>query len=364
MTLREQEILDLIKKNPLISQKEIADKLGITRSSVGVHITNLQRKGLILGKGYIVREEDFVVVIGGANTDIQGFSKEKMVLNDSNPGKTMLSLGGVARNIAENISKLNIVTKLITVVGDDVYGKKILEEGKLTGMQVEDSLIIPGENTSTYLSMLDENGDMLLALSSMDILEKLSIEHIQNKKHIIEKAKVIVLDTNIREEVLDYITSNFDNPIFLDTVSTKKAVKVKDFIGRFHTIKPNKIEAEILSGVKINNDDDLEKASQYFLDKGVKNIFITLGAEGVYYCSKEGRGKIKNRPINVINATGAGDAFVSALVYGYLNDLEIKNRVKFAMGASLMAVSHENTINPNLSVENIENIMKEVGLLC
>ena len=67
MTNREEELLELIRKNPAISQNELAAALGITRSSVAVHITNLIRKGYILGKGYILKEEDYICEIGRAS---------------------------------------------------------------------------------------------------------------------------------------------------------------------------------------------------------------------------------------------------------------------------------------------------------
>ncbi len=76
MTNREKELLELIKINPAISQKELAKSLGITRSSVGVHITNLIKKGYILGKGYVLSHEEYVSVIGGSNVDIIGFPKK------------------------------------------------------------------------------------------------------------------------------------------------------------------------------------------------------------------------------------------------------------------------------------------------
>ena len=74
MTQREQEILALLESNPMISQQELADKLGITRSSVAVHISNLQKKGYIAGKGYVLRKKDYAVVVGGVNVDICGSS--------------------------------------------------------------------------------------------------------------------------------------------------------------------------------------------------------------------------------------------------------------------------------------------------
>ena len=149
MTNREKEILELINKNPMASQSELADILGISRSSVAVHITNLLKKGNILGKGYILSDSEFVTVVGGANMDIQGFTFEKIIYNDSNIGSVKLSLGGVGRNIGENLIKLGVNTKLISVIGDDIYGSKILEEANLIGLDMEHSLILEGQPTST-----------------------------------------------------------------------------------------------------------------------------------------------------------------------------------------------------------------------
>lgn len=74
MTQRERQVLQLIEKDPLISQQQIADKLGITRSSAAVHISNLSRKGLIAGRGYVLRSGSYAVVVGGVNVDIGGRS--------------------------------------------------------------------------------------------------------------------------------------------------------------------------------------------------------------------------------------------------------------------------------------------------
>ncbi len=72
MTQREAQILQWIQENPLISQQELADRAGITRSSVAVHISNLMKKGYIDGKGYIVRPQPLRTVVGGVNMDIGG----------------------------------------------------------------------------------------------------------------------------------------------------------------------------------------------------------------------------------------------------------------------------------------------------
>ena len=100
MTQRERQILQLIEANPMISQQEIAEKMGITRSSAAVHISNLMKKGYIAGKGYVLRSGSYAVVVGGVNVDIGGRSFAPLVAADSNPGTISLSLGGVGRNIA------------------------------------------------------------------------------------------------------------------------------------------------------------------------------------------------------------------------------------------------------------------------
>ncbi len=361
LTNREKEILDIIRKNPLVSQQEIAEILGIARSSAAVHITNLMKKGYIKGKGYILKEKDYVTVIGGANIDLIGFPVGKLNLYDSNPGKIKISLGGVGRNISENLAKIGIDTKLITAIGDDLYGRKILNECKLSGIDMENSLILKNNSSSTYLSVLDENRDMKVAISHMDIIDELSIDFMRQKSSVIKNSKCVVVDTNIKKEVLEYLVTNFKEvDFFLDTVSTVKAKKVKDFVGAFHTIKPNKIEAHELTGINIDCEKDARKVINYFLESGVQRVFITLGKDGVYYGDNQVIGYLPSRDIKIVNANGAGDAFTAGLVYSYLNNFDIIKSARISIVAAIIALSHENTINPNMSVKRIEEIIKEM----
>lgn len=361
MTNREQEILALIRQNPMISQHDLAKILGIARSSVAVHITNLIKKGRIAGKGYIIQDEEFVTVVGGVNVDIIGFPDSTLVPRDSNPGRVKISSGGVGRNIAENLVKLGVLTKLISAVGEDIYGQQVLDEARLIGLDMQDLLILNGQPTSTYMAVLDEKGDMNVAIAHMDIFEKISIGFIKHKRHLIENSRACVIDTNIPQEVIEYILTNNKADFFLDPVSTVKAMKIKDLVGSFHTIKPNKIEAEILSGIKINCRADFDACAEYFLTKGVKRVFITLGAEGLYYNDGMNKRHLPAEKISAINATGAGDAFMAALVYSHCNDFDIDYSARFAMAASALALSHEDTINPNMSVENVKSLIKHTA---
>jgi len=349
--------------NPMISKNALADALHITRSSVGVHITNLMKKGYIVGKGYILQKERYVCVIGGSNVDILGSPKNKLIPRDSNIGTVKISLGGVGRNIAENLVRLGIDTRLISVVGDDAYGQRILEEARLLGLNMQDSLVLNGVTSSIYLCILDDTKDMVLAINSMEIYDRMTVEFIKSKRHVIENAELCILDTNMPKDVLEYVLSTFKNTtFFLDAVSTVKALKVKDMIGRFHTIKPNKMEAEVLSGITINNDEDLKKAAKFFHGKGVSQVFISLGEEGVFFSTPEASGHIRQPKVKIVNATGAGDAFLAALALGYLRDMDTKECASLACAASAIALGHENTINPTMSLETLFDKCKELGL--
>ena len=356
MTQREQEILNILKQEPTISQNDIASRLGITRSSVAVHITNLLKKGYLLGKGYIVQDEPYILVIGGSNIDIQGFPKEKLIQRDSNIGTVKMSLGGVGRNIAENCARLGVPTRLMSVIGDDPYGQKILKEAQAIGLNMQDTVVLSGESTSTYLSILDETHDMAMAINHMDSIEKLTVDHIRAKRSIIEHAQLVVLDTNLSQAVLDHLLTQYPKTkFFVDTVSTKKALKIKDHLKHIHTLKPNRMEAEVLTG---SNEKTplLELGSQL----KCKRSFISLGSQGVQVFEGKAHLHFPTKPIEVVNATGAGDAFMAGLVYAYLKGYDIKETCLTAMAASRLALSHPDTINPNLNEQSLHETLKEL----
>jgi len=358
LTEREKEILELIKNNPMIPQQNIANQLGIKRSSVAVHISNLTRKGYIKGKGYIFDKEKYVVVIGGSNMDIAGFCSSEIIGNDSNPGQVKLSFGGVGRNIAENLVKLGVETKLISIVGNDFYGKRISEDCLKVGIDISLLKMVSDQRTSVYLSIIENNGDMNVAISDMDIINHLDETYLNKHASIIKNASAVVVDTNLSKEVLEMIAENFGKHLFLDTVSTTKTKKVKECLHLFHTIKPNRWEAEILTGFPLDTQKNIQKAVKYFIDLGVQQVFISFGKEGVAFGTQKQFDFFKPSPVKSVNETGAGDAFMSGLVYGYLNKLDITETVRFATTASALTIENENTINPELSVKNINRKLR------
>ena len=355
MTQRERQLLQLIEANPLISQQEIADKLGITRSSVAVHISNLTKKGCIAGRGYVLRSGSYAVVVGGVNVDIGGRSFAPLVAADSNPGTVRLSLGGVGRNIAHNLSLLGTDVHLLTAYGDDLYGERVAASCSELGIDLSRALRIPGGTTSTYLYLSDDRGEMALAVSDMEICRKITPGYLAGQLPLLQNAQVVVADANLSEESLEFLANNCPVPLFVDPVSTVKAKKLRPILGKIHTLKPNRLEAELLSGVRIESQADLERAADVLTDMGVHRIFLSLGADGVFAAMGQERLRLPNLPGKVVNTTGCGDAFMAALVWAYLEGMDLKQTALAGLAAGSIAMESGETINPSLSAPAVKN---------
>jgi len=360
MTKRELEILTILKENPLIAQQELATILGIKRSSVGVHLSNLIKKGYLKGKGYIIDEAPYLVVLGGANVDIVGFTDVPLILKDSNQGTLKISMGGVGRNIAENLIRLGLTTKLISVIGDDANGQQLKIHAQQIGLDVSDSLFLKNQATSVHLAIMDENNDMALGLSAMSIFDQFNLAFIKKKQAILQKATCIVLDTNMPKAVLDEVATNYPHKkIFLDAVAGSKALRAKDTLPYLYTLKVNRLETEILSGIKIITKRTFYKIADYFHKTGVKNLCITLGSEGVFYSNAAERGFIKpSEEISVINTNGAGDAFMAGLIFSDYKDYTLKESVQLGMACALITLTHEDNVHPQLQQKLIIKITK------
>ena len=354
MTQREQEILRLIQADPMIQQQDIADKLGIARSSVAVHISNLTKKGYIAGKGYVLRSGSYAVVVGGVNVDIGGRSHAPLIAADSNPGTVSVSLGGVGRNIAHNVSLLGADVRLLAAYGDDLHGQQVESSCAGLGIDLSHGLKVSGGTTSTYLYLTDEQGEMALAVSDMSICEKITPEYLAEKSTVLDNARVVVADTNIPAESLRWLAENCAAPLFIDPVSTTKAEKIRGILGKVHTLKPNKLEAELLSGIPIRNKADLEKAAEKLLSTGLQRLFISLGGDGALAADETGCYWLKTIPGNMVNTTGCGDAFMAALVWSYLEGLSLEDSARAGLAAGSIAMESEQTINPNMSAEALK----------
>lgn len=349
MTQRERQILELIAANPMISQQELADSLNITRSSVAVHISNLLKKGYIAGKGYVLRTGEYAVVVGGVNVDIGGRSNKKLVAADSNPGKVSISLGGVGRNIAHNMTLMGVDVKMLTAMGEDVHGNRVAESCAELGIDVSHALRLSDCATSTYLYIADDRGEMAMAISDMAICDRITPGYLAANQQMLQNARVVVADTNIPAESLVWLAENCTAPLFCDPVSTIKAEKLRTILHKIHTLKPNRLEAELLSGVPIREKRDAELAARTLIEKGVQRVFLSMGADGVYAADSTRQLWLRNLPGQMVNTTGCGDAFMAALVWAHMQDLDLENSALAGLAAGAIAMESAETINPAMS---------------
>ncbi len=360
MTLRERQILNWIEENPMISQEELAAKAGITRSSVAVHISNLTTKGYLAGRGYVVRNSHYVVVIGGVNIDIGGKPFRPLIARDSNPGRVSISLGGVGRNIAHNMSLLGLDVRFLTAFGDDLHAQRIESSCASLGIDISHARKVPGGVTSTYLFLSEVDGDMALAVSDMEICRQIDPAYLAANLPLINNAQVAVIDGNLSEEALLFLAEHCTVPIFSDPVSVMKAEKLRPILGNIHTLKPNRLEAEHLSGVSITDLSSARRAAETLLETGMHRVFISLGREGVLAADRQEALFQQSLPAEVRNTTGAGDAFMAGLVWAYLEGMDLKESTLAASAAASVATESEETINPAISEKELRARMKDL----
>lgn len=306
--------------------------------------------------------KDFYI-IGGANIDIMGKTDTILISHDSNIGKVTRSFGGVGRNIAENIARYGVPTHMISAVGNDYDGKNMIQYCESADLDMSDTLIVDGATTSTYLAVLDHEGDMMVAINDMAILKYITKEHIERVFTKIRKDDLLVLDTNLERDLIEWILMHAPCPVFMDPISCNKAVKLRGLLKYVHTLKPNIYEAETLSGLKVECEEDLVKMGQYFLDEGVQEIFISMASEGVFAMNKDEHIHIKPQNVHLVNATGAGDASMGALCVTSATDMTLKEKVLFSQTASILTLQCEESVCPSLSFKRVQEGIQTIDFI-
>lgn len=308
-------------------------------------------------------QQPYVVVIGGMNMDICGRPNATVVDRDSNPGVVSLSAGGVGQNIAQNMAHLGMPTYLITVYGDDANGKALADACAANEIHLDYAAQLPGRRSSTYMFITDETGDLLVAVNDMDICKEITPQFLQDRLDFINQASICVLDANLESPTLEWIGEHVTAPLFGDTVSTIKAHRFDPILDKMTMLKPNDLEASVLTDIGITNEFTAQAAAQAFLDRGVKNVFISLGALGIL-CAKQGENgyefvHVPPYQTNIATANGAGDAGMAAIVWSFFDDpnRELAQVGRIAQAASSIALECTKAV-PDITVDRIYKKMQ------
>ncbi len=356
MTAREREVLELIRKDPTISYAEIASALGISRSTVAVYIASLTSQGEIMGKQYVLAE-NVIVCIGGCCADIYGFAADP---GTGKGGTVRVSSGGVARNIGENLARLGDSVKLLSVAGDDKLGEMIQKDCIAAGMDIADMNIRQGIDTPAFLQLTGPDGEPLAHVIQNSENAEPDIEYIKQKEHIIKNARVILV-SDTPTTLIRYIHDTFPGKrIFADMSTMYDRPDIQSCLGCFHSVQVNKREAEELTGMRIRNDDTLNRAADSLIRRGVHRVVITLGVDGAFYKDADGLSlRRRTTPIShVVNSTGAGDAFAAGYMHCLLADRSPVYALDFGMACAVLALSSGESINRSLCVPLAEQTMK------
>ena len=298
-----------------------------------------------------------IYVIGGANIDILGKSTGSLRMFDSNPGEISFSFGGVGRNIARGCAALGADVSFVTCFSKDHYGRLMKEDCIREGIGCSDSIDIEDLPSSIYLAILDRDRDMTLAMSDMRILDRLDENTLS---HVLEKAApddMIIVDCNLKEQILEYIFRNAPCPVAADPVSTVKAGRLKGFLDRISVLKPNQYEAEEMSGIQITDPAHASAALDHFLAAGVREVIISMADKGILFGSGKERFRMTHRIVLADNVTGGGDTLLSAYCIRRMNGYTPHEALRFAAAAAVMKIEGHRDLCTSKIEANMDQMM-------
>lgn len=294
-----------------------------------------------------------VVLVGGANMDITGRSSQAVLASDSNPGQVYFAPGGVARNVAENLARLGLNTHLISLVGDDEFGRRIVETTRGAGVNVNAVRARPGASTAIYLSLFGPDGALISAVNDMAIFDQLNPLELQHHQALLSRASGIVADCNLPPETLGgLLETTSAGPVFVDAVSVAKCVRLLPWLHHIHTLKINRAEAQTLSRRSVADVDDARAAALDLHCRGVGQVVISLGEAGACWCDAQGETGFlpsSTRTQTIVNTSGAGDALLAGLVAAHFRQMPLRQAVKCGLACAELTLMSPLANAPGMS---------------
>jgi pseudouridine kinase len=237
----------------------------------------------------------------------------------SNPGTVTTSAGGVARNIAHNLARLGADVSLLTALGNDASGDMLLAHTAKANVKTA-NIIRVNDPTGTYVAVLNERGELVTAVSDMRLLRFIANTVINRNKDKIMASEIIVADCNLDRETLDELAILASDKLIIEPVSVSKSKKISEIL-KTHKIflaTPNLDQIESLTGSR-----NIETACADLHSRGLQNLVIHAGEQGAYVSDGSEIIHIASQAKHIVDVTGAGDAAVSGLVHGLLQNLPL-----------------------------------------
>ena len=305
-----------------------------------------------------------IICIGGANVDKKLYAKYEIVNKTSNPVKSSRTVGGVARNIAENLGRLGEEVILLSARGNDSDWLDIYQSSS-PFMNLNYVTEFENSSTGSYTAVLDKNGDLAIALADMDIFDYITPELLLKNTDILTKAKCIIADLNCPRETVDFLcsfTSKHSIPLIIIPVSSPKMNRLPENLSAVSWLIVNKDETETFMNSKITDKKDWKSSVEKWLELGVKNVIVTNGSQGVMTGVETGEIHYHTAietPI-VVDVTGAGDSFCSGVIYSWLQKKKLDYIIKSGLVNAHKTIMSKYTVRPELSHKQFNSDMEEL----
>ncbi len=298
------------------------------------------------------------MVIGAANMDLSGTPFRPLRGGDSNPGRITAFPGGVGRNIAENLVRLGRRTGLLSCFGEDFFGRMLRDDCRRLGLDLSLSITDSDASTSAYLCVNEADGDLHTAVSDMAVCDRMTPSVLAGRLPAVNRARIVILDANLREETLLWLAGQITVPIAADPVSAAKVTRLRGILSRLEILKPNAAEAELLTGIRICDEPSALKASAVLRDRGVRWVCLSLGASGVLADDGTRHALLPCFPGPVLNTTGCGDAFLAAVADGRLRGENVLEAAARGLAAAALCAASDRSVCPELSSGALETVLR------
>lgn len=292
-----------------------------------------------------------ITVIGGANVDLSATLSDAFIASDSNPGKVQIGFGGVARNIAHNLALLGHEVQLMTMFGGDEFGKLLAGSCREAGIDIALSERAEDRRSGTYLCINEAGGEMIAAVADTDIVGLITPDWLAERLEAINGSGIVVVDTNISVEALQYLYTHVRVPMYIDGVSTTKAKRMVQALREVEELKcVLAVKLNLSEALVITGETNYTAAARRLLDMGVAEVYITMGEKGIYGRGEEEIVLLPALPIeHIVNTTGAGDAFLAGVVHAKMLGKDMAKAAETGLLAARAALLSSETVNKEIT---------------
>ncbi len=297
-------------------------------------------------------------VLGGMNIDIVGRSFHKLVPADSNPGTLSYSFGGVGHNIAANLALLGCPVHFMTAFADDSFGRQGRQDCLDMKMDIADCQLIENAASSAYLAVEDSNGEMCMAISDMTLLARFDIDRAIEAMLPLAADDMVVCDANLSPDQLEKIFTRVKCRLFADPVSAAKAGRIKPYLADLTMLKPNRLEAMTYSGRPLQQASDYKPMLAWFLQAGVKQPVISLGADGLIGSDGQQFYHLPGEKMDIVNGSGGGDAMLAGLLAAEYYDRPFRQALVYGLTAAGCTLMSQDTVCRQLSMDSLDQAVR------